>query len=149
MLPRSPAKHGLSEQLPCNGTEPANASLIAYRSSASTFNVYDSFQKVLTGRSISHPSVTINVADLLPQLLQGHRIWCGIVGETERFISLDSIRFLSDSKTKRIWLALYVYADDLSRLGLSRKKFLQGAGFNEIFHEVNHKKIKNARPTEI
>ena len=142
---RSPAKHGLSEQLATGGAELTDAFLYAYRTNASSYNIYDSLKRALTGSAISTSRIRIDVSDLLPQILQGHRIWCSIQTETERFISLDRIRFLSDSKSKTMWLAIYVIADDLSRLALSRKKFLQGSGLDASFHEVTHKGKKYNR----
>lgn len=144
-ISRASAKHGISEQLPLGGMELLDATLDIYRTSSKTFNVYDSFKSCLTGSPISAKKVAVRVPDLMPQLLQGHRIWCGIKGETERFISLERIRLLSDSKSKKIWLALYVYAGDLSRLGYSRKRFLLGTGLDKAFHEVTHNS-KTGRP---
>lgn len=145
-LNRSSARHGLSEKVPAGGKELEDAIIEAYRTTASTFNVFDSLTRVLTGSPIPHGTTTYAVKELLSQIIQGHRIWCGVTGETERFVNLQTIRILFNRSTKEIWNALYVYADDLSRLGLSRKRFLSGSGLAQEFHEVRHNAAKAGRP---
>lgn len=116
------AKHGLSEHLPVGGAELTDAYLEVFKT-GSTVNVFDAFYLALTGTHSTASKKTINVVELLPQILQGHRIWCGMEAETERFISIERIRIINDSAARSMWLALYFNASDLARLSVSRKNY--------------------------
>lgn len=134
------AKHGISEFLPQGGNELVDAKLEVFKATSSTNNIFDLFSKSLTGAGIGKKKLKLEVRHLLPQVLQGHRVWCSINSETERFISLDTIQILHDANTKHLWLAVYLPADDLSRLGVSRKRLLERSGISSMFAEVEYNK---------
>ena len=73
---------------------------------------------------------------ILPQVLPGHRLWCEAVSKSERFISLKDIEFWRDTAAREVWLRIYLYSDDLSRLGVTHAEFLQQSGFAPSFCEV-------------
>ena len=144
VLPTIPkAKHGLSETLPDGGAELIDAYMDAYVNGANV-NIFDAFHEALTGKHFTNSSKRIDVVNLLPQILQGHRIWCGIEGETERFISIENIRLLHDASKNSLWSALYFDAADLGRLCVSRRKMLEQSGLNPLFREVEHRNKRNA-----
>lgn len=82
---------------------------------------------------------------LIPQILPGHRIWCEAKSEKERFISLESIQFWRDKNSNEVWIKIYVFADDLSRLRVTHAQFLQESGFSSNFHEVKCTRKKSQR----
>jgi hypothetical protein len=137
------AKHGLSEKLPAGGRELIDAYMDAY-TNGRNINVFDAFHEALTETHFTSSRKRIDVINILPQILQGHRIWCGITSETERFISIDNIRILCDSSKKSLWAALYFDAADLGRLGVSRRQMLDQTGLKALFREVEHINRRNA-----
>lgn len=139
------AMHGISEEVAVGGKELLDASVICYRSKSGTLNIYDKFLEALFDRGLPRKSVTYKAADLASQILQGHRIWCRISGETERFISIKKIALMHDASAKTMWLCIDLYADDLTRLGVTRKRFLDESGLASKFREIKHNKIRNGR----
>lgn len=99
---------------------------------------------VLTGTGLA-TNTDYRVGDVLPQILPGHRLWCEAVNRTERFISLEDIQFWRDRATREVWLRVFLYADDLSRLGVSHADFLDKSGFRADFGEVACDRIKDGR----
>ncbi len=128
------AQHGLSEKLTPNGKELVDAYLEAHASRAGrTPNLFDEFLgAVATATVVNRYDLPI----LLPQILAGHRLWCDATGKHERFISLESINIMEDAHAKEIWIRLHIYADDLTRLGITRKRLLEEARLLGSWREV-------------
>lgn len=130
------AQHGIEENIHAGGQEFINSFLKVYRSKPNNVNVFDDFREALFGKKASTSSQVFDLQHLLPQLLQGHRVWCEAADADERFVEITSIQYMHDEASKRIWLTLGIYADDLSRFGITRKRMLQDSGLSEIFKEV-------------
>lgn len=78
-------------------------------------------------------------------MLPGHRLWCEATNNSERFISFEDIQFWRNPTSKTVWIRLYVYSDDLSRLGVTHADFLNKSGFAIDFREVVSDREANGR----
>jgi hypothetical protein len=108
-------KHGLSEQLGAGGRELIDAYLDAYRSGAQV-NLFDSFLKAVTGRSLPARTLPLQLAALVPQIVTGHRLWSQATSSRERCIALESIEFMHDKARRQVWLRFFIPSGDLTRL---------------------------------
>ncbi len=131
------AGHGLSEKLAAGGVELQDAFLEAFPSpnSSGLRQVFDDFNKALGAPSLSS-SHKYDLKQLMPQVVAGHRLWCDAADEDERFITIDKIVITHDAASKKLWLNLYVFADDLSRFGISHSTFLSKSRLGANFREV-------------
>jgi hypothetical protein len=133
------AMHGLSEKLATPGRELEDAFLEAYRSHAGApANVFDAFWQALTGGVGLATNTRLDVVRLLPQVVPGHRLWAEAADEPERFVALHDIKFRHSPSTHTMWLSLYLFADDLSRLAVPHKRFLDETRLAGRFHEVKY-----------
>lgn len=130
------AQHGIEENIHPGGREFVNSFLKVYRSKPSGVNVFDDFQDALFDKKAPSAGQVYDLKNLLPQLLQGHRVWCEAADANERFVEITRIQYMHDEASKKIWLTLGIYADDLSRFGITRKRMLQQSGLSGIFKEV-------------
>lgn len=132
------AQHGLSEQIRTGGSELVDAFLKAFPSPSSSGDrqVFDDFNQTLGGLGISEPNHSYDLPKLMPQVVAGHRLWCEAADEDERFIAIDKITFVHDAATKKIWLNLFIFADDLSRFGITHSRFLVESQLGTDFREV-------------
>jgi hypothetical protein len=128
------AFHGLKERLQPPNVELVNSTLEAIPSGANV-NIFDDFLNSIRGAGLA-AAVTFPLPRLLPQLLQGHRLWCAAAQEHERFIEVTRLDLMQASGTKQLWLVLNFFEDDLTRLGVAHNVLLRGAGLNTRFREV-------------
>ena len=117
---RSRIQHGLEERLPTS--EGATHGLVNIYTQNPNENAFHMFAKALKARLPSRPApnapIQIRSQDFLSQILIGHRLFCqSIEGYKERFISLEQIDYMYDSKAKEAWLRVRAYKDDFTRLG--------------------------------
>lgn len=140
----SAAYHGLKERLqPPAGRELLDSTLEAMPSGANV-NIFDDFLAVIRGNGLAG-NVVFRMTTILPQLLQGHRLWCAAAGESERFIEVHRIDVLHDSASHMLWLVLNFFEDDLTRLGLTHTRLLAGGGLNGRFREVASNEVEGGR----
>jgi hypothetical protein len=131
------AQHGLSEQLTPGGRELLGAYLqIAPSAPNARAQVFAEFYRAITGSAMPASLTRVDLPTLLPQILPGHRLWSAAAHKTERFIALDGVRLYEDRGTRSLWLSMVLFADDLSRLGLSHSALLQGCRLDTRFREV-------------
>jgi hypothetical protein len=126
--------HGLTKATAAGGQELFDSHLEA-KHSRTNVNVFDDFLAALTGSGLSS-NKTYRMTHLLPQLLQGHRLWCAASGNQERFVEVTRIDLLQDRTTKKLWIAVNIFEDDLDRLGISRHYLLQGSKLISNYREV-------------
>jgi len=126
--------HGLSEQ-GGGGQKFSGAYIEAYQSTTKKVQAFDIFQEALTGGRLTTKK-EYKMPHLIPQILQGHRLWGAAANKTERFIQLEKIVFMHDVSSKFIWLTFYLVKEDLARFGISGKRLLEESGLN------NFKKVK-------
>lgn len=131
------AQHGLSEQLRAGAKELADAFLLAFPSpnKKNELQNFSEFQNALTGQQIAQP-IELNLPELLPQIVPGHRLWAQASRKKERFIAIHDIQFWSNSNTQQMWLKFHFIADDFHRLGQTFNGFLEDAGFANAFRQV-------------
>lgn len=130
------ARHGLADRIALGGKEWTDAFLEAHpQKVGKPPNVFDDFLCALGCPRLT-TVLQLHVTALAPQLLPGHRIWCGAADERERFVPLQALPFLHSSGSKGIWALIQLRAEDLSRLELSRKQLLKEARALALFREV-------------
>lgn len=139
------AQHGIEENIHPNGIEFEHSFLKAYRSKPSGVNVFDDFQQALFGRKFPTSGKVFDLQRLLPQLLQGHRVWCESASAGERFVEITRIDYRHDEATKEIWLVINIFSDDLTRFGISRKRLLSESGLSSTFRQVISTEIVDGR----
>ena len=130
------AQHGLSEQISPNGRELTDAYLNAYPSpNGNKLQNFDELKQVLTGNGLAG-NTRYDLPHLLPQILSGHRLWSLAANKRERFISTQDIQFTYDAHTNDLWLKIYFFAEDLTRLGVTHQRLLNEGGLVGDFREV-------------
>ena len=86
-----------------------------------------------------------SIGAVLPQILPGHRLWCEAANKAERFIAFEDIQFWRDTDTREVWLRLYLYSDDLSRLGVTHANFMAQSSLGTRFREVVCDRVRDGR----
>lgn len=130
------AQHGMQEGIHPGGTEFTDSFLKAYRSKPSEANVFDDLQEALFGKKFPSAGKVFDIQRLLPQLVQGHRVWCEAARADERFVEITRLDYLHDQANRTIWLVVNIFADDLTRFGITRKRLLNEAGLAPNFRQV-------------
>lgn len=131
------AYHGLEEKVRSNGKEFYDSYLVAHATTDPTKpNIFDDFVRALTGKGLGSQTKEYDLGHLRAQLLQGHRIWAAAAKTNERFIEIYKPRFMCNRDKKCVWLQIELFADDLSRFEISRRRLLNESGLNSEFREV-------------
>ena len=130
-------RHGISESPPQGGKEFTDAYIECWKSGKNQgqMQVFDEFLQALGSSQLQH-GFQIPIANLVPQILPGHRLWASAANKKERFLSLQRIQFTQDTSTRKVWLRFYLYHDDLPRLGHTQRVVLQQSGANKDFQIV-------------
>lgn len=132
------AQHGFSERLRPSRRELDDAFLQAFTSPNTrngALNLFDEFLKAISGSGLV-ADINLDLPVLLPQIVPGHRLWAEAANSRERFISVHDIGFNVNYASNEIWITLDLFADDLTRLGISRATFLSEARLYGTFREV-------------
>lgn len=139
------AQHGLQEGIHPGGTEFQDSFLKAFNSRTASINIFGDFFQAFTGSSMATRERVFDLKYIHPQILQGHRLWAAANDVEERFVEIERIDFLHDSNDKKIWVVLNVFADDLTRFGISRKRLVDEAGLDGLFHNVKSEEFQGDR----
>lgn len=139
------AQHGLQEAIHPNGVEFVNSFLKAFRSKPSDVNIFDELQEALFGNKFPSAGKVYDLQRLLPQLVQGHRVWCEAARASERFVEVTRIDYMHDEAAKTIWLVLNLFEDDLSRFGISHRRLLTEGCLSPSFREVASTEVIEGR----
>ena len=141
------AQHGFKERLdpPPNDRELVNAFLVAFQTPVAGPNppepiqVFDELLWSLSTAGIPANRHRYDLPQLLPQIVPGHRLWVEGTGrnESERFIAIEEIELRCDPAAKTLWTQLYIFRDDLVRIGLNHGELLSQARINGLFREVH------------
>lgn len=129
------AQHGLKERLRGSRRELVDAFLTADPTTPSRVQNFDELYCLLTGAHLTR-TTDYDLPALLPQILAGHRLWADASGKVERFIAVHDLQFWHDTAAHALWLRVYLQADDLSRLNVSRARLLAESGLGGAFREV-------------
>lgn len=95
-------------------------------------NILEDFWKAL----YRNASISVNpftLQDIMPQILPGHRVLCEVTGDPELFLPISKIDFVSNSKTKEVWLQFEILKNDLDSIGAKPNSFLKDAGLDALF----------------
>ncbi len=82
-------------------------------------------------------SHVVPIKALVPQILPGHRLWATATKKRERFISVQRVGFYENKATKKVWLRVYLFADDVRRLGHTHADVLSLSGLSTGFKKVS------------
>lgn len=121
------AQHGLGEKLRSGKRVVVDAYLEAFKSpnNYGNPNNFDEFLKAISGSGLSSAKKEFDIINLLPQVVAGHRLWCEASGKRERFIAVEDVKIIDNEADKKLWLQIHIFADDLTRLGITHKTFLE------------------------
>lgn len=137
------AYHGLKERLQPPGRELIDSTLEAMPSGA-VVNIFDDFLRSLKGAGLA-ANVIYRLPVLLPQILQGHRLWCAAAREDERFIEISRVDLIQNAAAHNLWIVFNLFEDDLTRLGIAHAELLRGAGLVGRFREVTSNEVIDGR----
>lgn len=149
------AQHGLAEKLdpPPNDKELVNAYLNAYKTPAAgatgaSLNNFDELLHAISGTGLHANLQRYDLPVLLPQIVPGHRLWVEATrgGCQERFFSVERVEFFQDRSARQLWLRLFVFSDDLKRVGISHQDLLLRSQTNAQFREVACNEALFSRP---
>ncbi len=132
------ARHGLSEMLrPPGNKELTDAFLKAFPSpnDKGELQNFSEFMRALSGTGLVAQR-DFDISVLLPQILPGHRLWSSAANKKERFVAVYDIRPFLNKPTRELWLSLYFVSDDLSRIGVAAKTFLNESMLQPAFAQV-------------
>lgn len=139
------AQHGLQEGIHPEGTEFRDSFLKAFKSRTSNVNIFGDFYQAFTGAPMATNERVLDLKYIHPQILQGHRLWAAANNVKERFVEIERIDFLHDSNDKNIWVVINVFADDLTRFGISRRQLIDEGGLQGLFHNVKSEELQGGR----
>jgi hypothetical protein len=112
-----------------------NSSIIA-RASASADLIHDLSGAL--GLDAPLPEVPIPVADLLGQVVVGHRIYRCATRAAEHFVPVREVQFMTDPNTRAVWVDLLFDGPRLNRhFQVSRERLLRDSGLGVHFREVS------------
>ena len=139
-------QHGIRESVTQGGAEFTNA-YVEFWSSQGNQARLQAFDEFL--HALRYPPLPnrhqIPISRLVPQVLPGHRLWAAAADEKERFLSLQRIQFTQNKATKRAWLRLYLYRDDIPRLGHTQGDVLKRSRVDGDFSIVKCTETSNDR----
>lgn len=128
--------HGLNEGVVANGQEYVDGYVQFWTSpNRGKLQAFDEFMHAL-GTARQPNGQQIPVTQTIPQILSGHRLWASAASTNERFIALQRIQFIQNTSTKRVWLRMYLFADDVTRLRYTQNDILIDAGLSADFRKV-------------
>lgn len=139
-------RHGISESVTQNGREYTDA-CVRFRASPGRNGYLQAFNELLLalGHQPYPDGHAIPIANLVPQILPGHRLWANAANEKERFLAVQRVQFTEDTNARSAWLRLYFYEDDLTRLGHPQKYVLRHSGLGSEFQNVKCDEMIDSR----
>ena len=130
-------RHGINESVNQGGQEFEDGFVQFWTSpdQQGRLQAFDEFMRALVTTRLQN-GTRLPIPHLVPQILSGHRLWASAVSTTERFIALQRIQFIENRGSKRIWLRMYLFADDVKRLGYTQDNVLNNSGLSADFRKV-------------
>lgn len=125
------AHHGLLDKS-AGTADPTQATLDVAGMSATSPRV---FREVLSHLGYTAPAAGLSytAADLMAQVVVGHRLWREASESPERFLVVERIQMVHQPATKSIWLRLYVDWPTMRRHGMLRKDLVARSGLTGTF----------------
>jgi hypothetical protein len=142
----SSLQHGLNEFVTPGGVEFTNTNVQFHASpnARGKLQAFDEYMKALKTSSFA-PGRQDPITGIIPQILPGHRLWAMATSQKERFIAMQRVQFLENRRTRRAWLRMYLFADDLRRLGQTQNGLLTASGLDADFRKVRTKEKVDGR----
>jgi hypothetical protein len=125
------ADHGLKDTS-AGATVPELVTLRVKGSSSQSPRVFRELIDIL-GYPPPAGGTVYNAAELMGQVVIGHRLWREATHENERFLVLESIRFMHQPATRQIWLRLRVDWPTMQRHCMRQKDLLAQSGLDAYF----------------
>ena len=125
------ADHGLSDQS-AGTADPTQVQIKAKGPSTTSPRVS---REILSTLGYTPPvgGTVYLAADLMAQVVVGHRLWREATGQSERFLTVERIAMMEDRTAKTIWLRLYVDWPTMQRHGMTQKDLLARSGLAGSF----------------
>ena len=123
----SDSHHGLRVEHPKTGFELDDENLVARPTTQKKKNLFDLLMKALTEKGIGQKEVTYKLSRVLPQILPGHRLWCGASGGNEKLIEINELEFIDDRKSKKFWIRFNILRSEFNRFGYTQGQIMGGA----------------------
>jgi hypothetical protein len=129
------AHHGLIE-LPVDkgGGLTLDTAKLVIRNSGQKVHVFPAVLAAL-GYQPLQDKARLQVSDLLPQIVVGHRQWRDAEDQGERFVRAEP-EFRYDEKKRAVWVCISVRLDDLSRYGFTPATVLDDGKLGAPFRQV-------------
>jgi YaaC-like Protein len=129
------AHHGLGElSVQKGGGLTLDTAKLVVRDGQSKVHVFPAVMAAL-GYPRPKNNSKLQVSELLPQIVVGHRQWRDAEDQEERFVRVD-VKFRHDDEKKTVWVCLYVRLGDLSRYAITPARTLMDAQLDAAFHQV-------------
>jgi hypothetical protein len=129
------AHHGLRElRVDEGGGLTLNTAKLVVRDGKNKVNVFPAVMAAL-GYQRPKDDTRLQVSELLPQIVVGHRQWRNAEDQDERFVRVD-VKFRHDDEKKAVWVCLYVRLGDLSRYTITPAQVLTGGKIGTAFRQV-------------
>lgn len=106
------------------------------RNATPSINAYDELLVALTGGSGVGTKTKYPLADLLSQILFGHRLWVEATRRKERFVGLERVELQHVKKANSIWINLVVPESSLVWRGLAKRTVVEKANLRPDFDFV-------------
>lgn len=106
------AMHGLSERTAPSGDELQDSEVIV-RDGGTLAYIYPELIQRL-GFPRPPDGEAYPVAELLPQIVIGHRLWRQAVRAKERFVGIEDVEIVQDRAARELWLRFHIARGDLS-----------------------------------
>jgi hypothetical protein len=137
--------HGINE-IPAGVKNQNIAHLQFWRSpnARGQLQVFDEFMQALGAPRLGNGQ-TIPFDQILPQIVPGHRLWAAATNQRERFIAAQRVQFVENRAAKRSWIRLYLFQDDIKRLGYTQNDTLTLSGLGATFRKVRSNESAGGR----
>ena len=138
------AMHGLSE---ANSGRPFDQHYLeAFQSNAARvrpqINLFDELVQLMNSPRLAN-NAQILIKNILEQIVLGHRLWCDATNSKERFLRVAKIEYMKDGQD--LWLRMYFFRDDLTRMHISHARLLDLSGLRGRFAEVDKNLVLEGR----
>jgi hypothetical protein len=126
------ARHGLTERRRPASDELAGADIVVVDDPAQQ-NVFPLLIQAL-GFPVPANGTRIAVADLLPEVVVGHRLWRQ-AGGAERYVPVNVV-LAHDPANQTVWANLFVQPGDLTRFNITHRQLIDHGGLAGQFREA-------------
>jgi YaaC-like Protein len=131
--PLENAEDGITEESGCGAWDARNWNVVIEPGARQT--IFRLLADAL-GRPAPVPGSVIAVADLLPQVVVGHRVYRSATGAPEQFAPIQDLQLMHDVMEKTVWIDLVFDSGRLGRTDVSSSKLMATGAVSAAFREV-------------